>query len=219
MPTPAIRRILTTRTVRSLLFRRRPQPLSSSGETRSPLSHRTRLARCPPMPALRRPDDRHRGLRARLRAKVAADPKHDPHIMSKTACERRRLPVPLRWPHARGDLSRRNHANQRADRPLIRSTPPAIAVRLPGLAPRPIQVAPRQLRAHHQIPIAPAAPTEPQNSRDFVLWRFSTRAAGASGASVMPASKNLHSSSLSTWRNKCGQPRRASDIARSKSSR
>ncbi len=60
------------------------------------------------MPALRRPHDRHRGLRARLPAKVAADPKHDRHIMSQTACERRRLPVPLRWPHAGGDLSRRN---------------------------------------------------------------------------------------------------------------
>jgi len=45
------------------------------------------------------------------------------HIMSQTACELRRFPVPLRWLHAGGDLSRRNHANQRADRPSIRSTP------------------------------------------------------------------------------------------------
>ena len=57
-----------------------------------------------------------------MRAKVAADPKHDRHIMSQTACERRRLPVALRWLHAGGDLSRPNHANQRTDRRLIRST-------------------------------------------------------------------------------------------------
>ena len=76
-----------------------------------------------PMPALRARISSSRSSR-RLRAKVAADPKHDRHIMSQTACERRRFPVPLRWLHAGGDLSRPNHANQRADRPLIRSTPP-----------------------------------------------------------------------------------------------
>ena len=58
-----------------------------------------------------------------MRAKVAADPKHDRHIMSQTACQRRRFPLPLRWLHAGGDLSRRNHANQRTDRRLIRFTP------------------------------------------------------------------------------------------------
>jgi len=73
------------------------------------------------MPVLRRPHDRHRGLRARMRAKVAADPKHDRHIMSQTACQRRRFPVPLRRPTAGGDFSRCNHANQRADRQLISS--------------------------------------------------------------------------------------------------
>ena len=65
-----------------------------------------------------------RGLRARLRANVAADPKQDRHIMSQTACERRHVLAPMRWLHAGGDLSRHNHANQRADRPLIRSTRP-----------------------------------------------------------------------------------------------
>jgi hypothetical protein len=77
-----------------------------------------------PMPALRRPHDCDRGLRARLRAKVAADPKPDRHIMSQTACERRHVLAPMRWLHAGGDLSRHNHANQRADRPLIRSKRP-----------------------------------------------------------------------------------------------
>jgi hypothetical protein len=38
--------------------------------------------------------------------------------MSQTARERRRFPLPLRWPHAGGDRSRRIHANQRADRPV-----------------------------------------------------------------------------------------------------
>jgi len=41
--------------------------------------------------------------------------------MSQTAW-RVRFPDLLRWPHAGGDLSQRNHANQRADRRLIRST-------------------------------------------------------------------------------------------------
>ena len=59
-----------------------------------------------------------------LRANVAADPKQDRHIMSQTACERRHVLAPMRWLHAGGDLSRHNHANQRADRPLIRSTRP-----------------------------------------------------------------------------------------------
>jgi hypothetical protein len=58
-----------------------------------------------------------------MRAKVAAEPKHDRHIMSQTACQRRRFPVPLRWLKAGGDLSRRNHANQRADCRLISSAP------------------------------------------------------------------------------------------------
>ena len=54
----------------------------------------------------------------RLRAEAAADAEQARHVMSQTARERRRFAVPLRWPHAGGDLSRRNHANQRADRPV-----------------------------------------------------------------------------------------------------
>ncbi len=55
---------------------------------------------------------------------MAPDPKPVRHIMSQTACQRRRFSIPLRWLHAGGDLSRRDYANDRADRPLITSTPP-----------------------------------------------------------------------------------------------
>jgi hypothetical protein len=44
--------------------------------------------------------------------------------MSQTACQRRRFSITLRWLHAGGDLPRRKHANDRADRPSISSTPP-----------------------------------------------------------------------------------------------
>ena len=50
---------------------------------------------------------RHYGLfRIRLRAELAADTTHNRHVMSQTSSERRRFPVPLRWLHAGGDLSR-----------------------------------------------------------------------------------------------------------------
>ena len=61
-----------------------------------------------PMPALRRPHDRDRGVRTRLRATVAADPNRERHIMNQTACQRRRLPVPLRRLHAGDDLAQPN---------------------------------------------------------------------------------------------------------------
>ena len=44
-----------------------------------------------PMPPLRRPHDRDRGVRTRLPAEVAAGPKRVRHLMSQTACQRRRL--------------------------------------------------------------------------------------------------------------------------------
>ena len=105
--------------------RRREPPAAARNGSPTATPDASRL-RGLPMFALRRPHDRHRGLRPRLRAKAAlADPEHERHIMTRqTACQRRRLPVPLRWLHAGGDLSRHNHPNQRADRPLIRSTPP-----------------------------------------------------------------------------------------------
>src|SRR5208337_4292264 len=71
-----------------------------------------------PMPALRRPHDCDRGLRARLRAKVAADTKHNRHVMSHTSSERRRFPVPLRWLHAGGGLSRLDSRRSRRPAPV-----------------------------------------------------------------------------------------------------
>ena len=186
MPTPAISRILTTRTVRSLLFRRRPQPVSSSGETRSPLSHRTRLARCA------RPCPRC-GARMIVIEVFArgSEPRWRPtpstirHIMSNTVRQRRRFPVPLRWPHAGGDLSRRNHANQRADRSLIRSTPPPrslLRASRPRSPPCPGRRAPasRPPSNPHSAGRPHGAPNLP---RLRALALFGRPAAGASGAS------------------------------------
>jgi len=54
---------------------------------------RTRSTRQRPRArGLRRPHDRDRGVRIRLRAEVAADTKHNRHVMSQTASERRRFP-------------------------------------------------------------------------------------------------------------------------------
>ena len=41
--------------------------------------------------------------------------------MSQTALERRRVPVPMRWPDAGNDLSRPDQRGRRAVRSLIRS--------------------------------------------------------------------------------------------------
>ena len=175
----------------------------------SRISHRSRRLCCAalPAPALRRPHDCNRGLRARLRAKVAADPKQDRHIMSQTACERRHVLAPMRWLHAGGDLSRHNHANQRADRPLIRSTRPPRCPLNPSRPPsHPIQVAWRPLRAHQhgrredQIPIALAAQPAPNFPRLRALALFGRRPPECEAPLVIPASKNLH---------KCGPASRA----------
>jgi hypothetical protein len=71
---------------------------------------------------LRRPHDCDRGLRARLRAKVAAAPSQDRYVMSQISSEHRGFAVPMRWRPAGGDLSRPIHAYQLADHSLIRST-------------------------------------------------------------------------------------------------
>ena len=73
------------------------------------------------VPALWRSHDRHRGVRARLRAEVAPDAEQDRHVMSQTFPVRCGLPVPMRWFHAGGDLSRPIACHQCADRPLLRS--------------------------------------------------------------------------------------------------
>ena len=55
--------------------------------------------------------------------------------MSQTFCRRCGFPVPMRWLHAGGDLSRPNHIHQPADRPLTRSErPPKCLLRSPNLA-------------------------------------------------------------------------------------
>ena len=41
--------------------------------------------------------------------------------MSQASCERCGFPVPMRWLHPGGDLSRSNHIHQSADHPLMRS--------------------------------------------------------------------------------------------------
>ena len=108
-----------------------------------------------PMPALRRPHDRHRGLRARLRAEVAADAKQVRHVMSRTSSARR-LPVPLRWLRAGGDPSRPNSRQSMRPAPVdTLQTPPGSP--LPRLsASRRVQLsgslAPVRARHHNAAP-------------------------------------------------------------------
>ena len=53
-----------------------------------------------PVPTLRRPHDRDRDVRARLRAKLAPDAEHGRHVMTQAYCKRRDFPVPTRWLYA-----------------------------------------------------------------------------------------------------------------------
>jgi len=76
------------------------------------------------MSPLWRAHDRHRDLRTRLRAELAANTEQDRHLMSQTYCERCGFPGPMRWLHAGGDLSRPNSIHQCADRALMRSDQP-----------------------------------------------------------------------------------------------
>ena len=84
------------------------------------------------VPALWRSHDRHRGLRTRLRAKVATGAQQDRHVMSQTR-ERCAFQVPMRWPNASDNLSRPHHIDQCSDWPLMRSKrPPKCQFRLPN---------------------------------------------------------------------------------------
>jgi hypothetical protein len=76
-------------TVRALLNIAPPAPTRKSIR----ISPRTRHACCLPLPALWRPYDRGRDLRARLPAEVAPDAEQERHIMSQTASERRNFPL------------------------------------------------------------------------------------------------------------------------------
>ena len=58
---------------------------------------------------------------ARLRATLAPGTEHGRHVMTQAYCERRDFPVPTRWLYAGSDLSRPDHSDQCAERPLISS--------------------------------------------------------------------------------------------------
>jgi hypothetical protein len=77
-----------------------------------------------PMPVLWRTHDRHRDLRARLPAELAANTKQDRHVVSQTPCKQCSFLLPICWPHAGNDLAQPNGIGQRADRPFIRSERP-----------------------------------------------------------------------------------------------
>src|SRR6516164_5283984 len=87
----------------------------------SRISRRTPSVCCLARATLRRPHDRDRGLRARLRAKVAPNAEHGRHVMTQAYCEHRDFPVPMRWLYAGTDLSRPDHGDQCAERPLMPS--------------------------------------------------------------------------------------------------
>jgi len=52
---------------------------------------------------------------------VAPDVEQGRHVMTQAYCERRDFPVPMRWLYVGGDLSRPDHGDQCAGRPVMRS--------------------------------------------------------------------------------------------------
>ena len=133
-----------------------------------------------PMPALRRPHDRDRGVRTRLRAEVAADTEQVRHVMSHTSSARRRFPVPLRWLQAGGDLSRPD--SWRSMRPAPVDTLQAPAETLFSLSRPPLRAGMHVASLQGSRPPSNSAPTSNPHSarcpasyptsRDFVPWRF-----------------------------------------------
>jgi hypothetical protein len=73
-----------------------------------------------PMSALRRPHDRHRGVRTRLRAQLAPHPRPDRHVMTQTVCGRADNVVLIRG-FPRSDLARPNHLHECRVRSSMRS--------------------------------------------------------------------------------------------------
>ena len=109
--------------------------------------HTERAARAAlPMPTLRRPHDRHRGVRTRLRAEVAADAGQVRHVMSQTSSARRPLSRSVALaPRRRRSLSTRFMAIH-APAPVHNPSNPARDASF-ALAPPPragMQVAPPQ---------------------------------------------------------------------------
>ena len=63
--------------------------------------------------------------------------------MTQAYCERRHFPVPMRWLYAGSDLSRPDHGDQCAERPLMRSErSPRCPLQAPHLASPHIPIAP-----------------------------------------------------------------------------
>ena len=104
--------------------------------------------------------------------------------MSQTSGRRCGFPVPMRWLHAGGDLSRPNHIHQSADRSLMRSAD----AEMPTALSRPrvradIEVASCWRAAHHRhrrqhkISIALAAQPVPNFPRLRALALFGRRPA------------------------------------------
>jgi hypothetical protein len=112
-----------------------------AGAARHRSGHATHAAL--PMPALRRPHDRDRDLRARLRAEMAPDAEQDRHVMSQIAREPRTFLVPMRWPYAGSDPSRPCRCGRCAVRSLIRSA------RLPRCPLRASNLASERIRRPH----------------------------------------------------------------------
>jgi hypothetical protein len=108
--------------------------------------HRNTTCAALPLPALRRPHDRNRDLRARLRTEVAPDAEQDRHIMTKTSCQRRYLSVPTRWSQAGNDPSRPSRRARRTLSSLICSK------RLPR-RPSPVSGPSTQTRRLHSTDI------------------------------------------------------------------
>jgi hypothetical protein len=74
------------------------------------------------VPTLRRPHDRDRDVRARLRANLAPDAEHGRHVMTQAYFARRDFPVPTRWLYAGTVISLDPiTAIQCAERPLMRA--------------------------------------------------------------------------------------------------
>jgi hypothetical protein len=150
------------------------------------------------LPALRRPHDRGRGLRARLRAETAAATRQDRYVMSQISCERRGFAVPMRWRHAGGALSRPNHADRRAGHRRYGLPTTEVPVgRFQAPLCTHMQVAWCRHRAHHdrrrenQIPIALAAQPAPNFPRLRALALFGRRPPEREGRLLMPAVCNL----------------------------
>jgi integrase len=161
--------------------------------------HATHAALPLPLPALWRPHDRNRDLRARLRTDVAPDAEQDRHIMSQTSRERRNFHVPTRGPYAGSDpfLHSTHRALVdpfRACRDAYYTLPISPACRSAGRIP-----------STSHPPSSSAPPSNPDSARcsagaqtpaTSCLGAFWTPAATARGKVRHAGVQNLHTSGL-----------------------